>query len=244
MSGATGKVVRGARITGGPHETFGDSSVVVRYSGAKNWDRLVAVLAVAGNSTPITAGGVKLTAASGKVTIKLMNESVRVAAGKKLVLYLGSTSLAQSPATRSTSRPSSPDPRSRSAAYAERVSPEAGRLPMKLALAAAAALLLVVPAAGATTPGVTATEIVLGATGPLTGSESQYAPTLTGAKAYFDYVNAHGGVNGRKIVFKVEDDQYDPVQTVQLTQKLVEQEVCSRSSTRSAPSMRSRCATI
>jgi hypothetical protein len=97
MSGATGKVVRSARITGGPHETFGDSSVVVRYSGAKSWDRLVAVLAVAGNSTPITAGGVKLTAASGKVTIKLMNEAVRVAAGKKLVLYLSSTSIAQDP---------------------------------------------------------------------------------------------------------------------------------------------------
>jgi alpha-beta hydrolase superfamily lysophospholipase len=97
MSGATGKVVRGARITGGPHETFGDSSVVVRYSGAKNWDRLVAVLAVAGSSTPITAGGVKLTGASGKVTIKLMNEAVRVAAGKKLVLYLSSTSIAQDP---------------------------------------------------------------------------------------------------------------------------------------------------
>jgi alpha-beta hydrolase superfamily lysophospholipase len=97
MSGATGKVVRSARITGGPHETFGDSTVVVRYSGAKNWDRLVAVLAVAGNSTPITAGGVKLTAASGKVTIKLMNEAIRVAAGKKLVLYLSSTSIAQDP---------------------------------------------------------------------------------------------------------------------------------------------------
>jgi alpha-beta hydrolase superfamily lysophospholipase len=97
MSGATGKVVRSARITGGPHETFGDSSVVVRYSGAKNWDRLVAVLAIAGNSTPITAGGVKLTAASGKVTIRLMNEAVRVAAGKKLVVYLSSTSIAQDP---------------------------------------------------------------------------------------------------------------------------------------------------
>jgi alpha-beta hydrolase superfamily lysophospholipase len=97
MSGATGKVVRSARVTGGPHETFGDSSVVVRYSGAKNWDRLVAVLAVAGSSTPITAGGVKLTASSGKVTIKLLNEAVRVAAGKKLVLYLSSTSIAQDP---------------------------------------------------------------------------------------------------------------------------------------------------
>ena len=96
MSGANGKVVRSARITGGPHETFGDSTVVVRYSGAQNWDRLVAVLAV--GTTPISAGGVKLTAASGKVTIRLMNQALRFAAGKKLTLYLGSTSLVQSTA--------------------------------------------------------------------------------------------------------------------------------------------------
>jgi alpha-beta hydrolase superfamily lysophospholipase len=96
ISGSTGKVVRSVRITGGPHETFGDSSVVVKYSGAADWDRLVAVLAVQGSSTPITAGGVKLKSASGTVTIKLMDEAVRFAAGKKLVLYLSSTSLAQS----------------------------------------------------------------------------------------------------------------------------------------------------
>jgi branched-chain amino acid transport system substrate-binding protein len=94
---------------------------------------------------------------------------------------------------------------------------------MRAALAVTAAL-IAVPAAAAATPGVTPTQIVLGATGPLTGSESAYAPTLTGAQAYFDYVNAHGGVNGRKIVYKVEDDQYNPVETVQLTQKLIEQE--------------------
>jgi len=89
------------------------------------------------------------------------------------------------------------------------------------------AALVAVPAAGAhraATPGVTPTQIVLGATGPLTGAESQYEPTLSGAQAYFDYVNAHGGVYGRKIVYKVEDDQYDPANTVSLTQKLVEQE--------------------
>jgi ABC-type branched-subunit amino acid transport system substrate-binding protein len=94
---------------------------------------------------------------------------------------------------------------------------------VRLALALAAALALV-PAAAAATPGVTKTQIVLGATGPLTGAESQYEPTLSGARAYFDYVNARGGVYGRKIVYRVEDDQYDPVNTVQLTQKLVEQE--------------------
>ena len=98
ITGANAKVVRSVRLTGGPHETFGDSTVVVRYSGAESWDRLVAVLEVAGSSTPITAGGVKLTAPSGKVTIKLLDEAVRFAAGKKLVLYLSSTSVAQDPA--------------------------------------------------------------------------------------------------------------------------------------------------
>ena len=95
MTGASGKVVRSVRITGGPHETFGDSTVTVKYSGAANWDRLVAVLAVQGSTTPITAGGVKLTKPSGTATIKLMNESVKVPAGKKLVVYLSSTSLDQ-----------------------------------------------------------------------------------------------------------------------------------------------------
>ncbi|HYA08087.1 MAG TPA: ABC transporter substrate-binding protein, partial [Gaiellaceae bacterium] len=81
------------------------------------------------------------------------------------------------------------------------------------------------PAAGArqaAVPGVTATQILLGGTGPLTGSESAYKPVLTGAQAYFSYVNDHGGVYGRKIVYKVEDDNYDPSQTVTQTQKLVE----------------------
>ena len=91
---------------------------------------------------------------------------------------------------------------------------------MKLLLVAALALTFASSALA--TPGLTKTQIVLGATGPMTGAESAYEPVLTGAKAYFDYVNAHGGVNGRKIVYKIEDDQYDPVQTVQKTQKLVE----------------------
>ena len=97
----------------------------------------------------------------------------------------------------------------------------------RVLVALAAAALLAVPVAGARsvdTPGVTATQIVLGGTGPLTGAESQYQPVLSGAQAYFSYVNDHGGVLGRKIEYKVEDDQYDPAQTVSLTQKLVEQD--------------------
>jgi branched-chain amino acid transport system substrate-binding protein len=91
----------------------------------------------------------------------------------------------------------------------------------------AAAALLAVPAATAGhagTPGVSATQILIGGTGPLSGPESQYEPVLTGAKAYFDYVNDHGGVFGRKIVYKIEDDQYDPSKTAQFTRQLVEQD--------------------
>jgi branched-chain amino acid transport system substrate-binding protein len=71
---------------------------------------------------------------------------------------------------------------------------------------------------------VTPTQILLGGTGPLSGTEAAYQPVISGAQAYFSYVNAHGGVYGRKIVYKVEDDQYEPTETVTLTQKLVEQD--------------------
>jgi branched-chain amino acid transport system substrate-binding protein len=212
MTGATGKVVRSVRITGGPHETFGDTTVTVKYSGAQSWDRLVAVLAVAGSSTPLTAGGVKLNAASGTATIKLMDEAVKIPAGKKLTLYLSSTSLAQSPSD---------------ALYLNAVSSSTaqvtiGKVTLKLSVLkkAVSRRLAVVRAE----PGITKTQVVLGATGPLSGSEAAYEPVLSGAKAYFDYVDAHGGVNGRKIVYKIADDQYDPVQTVSQTQKLVEQD--------------------
>jgi alpha-beta hydrolase superfamily lysophospholipase len=93
-----GKVVRAARITGGPHETFGDSAVTVAYSDARSWDRLVAVLTVEarGRETVISAGGTKLAGAQGTARIALMDESVRVPAGGRLVLYLGATSTVQS----------------------------------------------------------------------------------------------------------------------------------------------------
>jgi branched-chain amino acid transport system substrate-binding protein len=86
------------------------------------------------------------------------------------------------------------------------------------------ALALVTAASASADPGVSPNQIVLGATGPLSGPESAYAPVLNGANAYFRYVNDHGGVYGRKIVYKIEDDAYDAAQTVALTKKLVEQD--------------------
>jgi branched-chain amino acid transport system substrate-binding protein len=73
-------------------------------------------------------------------------------------------------------------------------------------------------------PGVTATSVLLGGTAPLTGEAAAFGTVAPGAKAYFDYVNAKGGVNGRRIEYRYYDDAYNPAQTVQLTRRLVEQD--------------------
>jgi branched-chain amino acid transport system substrate-binding protein len=73
-------------------------------------------------------------------------------------------------------------------------------------------------------PGVTDTEIVLGGDHPYSGPASAYGNIGRGIGAYFDYVNDHGGVNGRKIKWIDKDDGYSPPQAVQVVHELVEQE--------------------
>lgn len=73
-------------------------------------------------------------------------------------------------------------------------------------------------------PGITKTSIHIGGTFPLTGVASAYKTIPAAESAYFAYVNAHGGVNGRKIDFTVLDDAYNPAQTVPDVQQLVEQD--------------------
>jgi branched-chain amino acid transport system substrate-binding protein len=92
------------------------------------------------------------------------------------------------------------------------------------ALAVSAVIVVTAGATGAATPGVTAKSILLEGTFPLSGPASGYAPIPGGMAAYFSYVNAKGGVNGRKITFKYEDDGYNPANTVQITHKFVEQD--------------------
>ena len=95
---------------------------------------------------------------------------------------------------------------------------------MKRALlfAAAACCLAPVALAGGA-PGVTSSTITIGGTVPITGPAALFGSVGRGADAYFKYVNAHGGVNGRKIKYVYLDDAYDPSKTVQLTRQLVEQ---------------------
>ena len=90
-----------------------------------------------------------------------------------------------------------------------------------LAVAVAAPLAL---AGSSADPGVTSTTILLGGTSPLTGPAASYASVARGAKAYFDSVNAKGGVSKRRIEYEIVDDAYNPALTVQGVRRLVEQD--------------------
>ena len=82
------------------------------------------------------------------------------------------------------------------------------------------------PSPAAKVPGVTDTEILLGAECVLSGPPGAiYALIPNTVKAYFDYINdTEGGVCGRKIVYKVEDNQDDPAKALEVARKLVEQD--------------------
>jgi branched-chain amino acid transport system substrate-binding protein len=73
-------------------------------------------------------------------------------------------------------------------------------------------------------PGVTDTEIKVGQTMPYSGPASLYSTAGKAMAAYFDKINADGGVNGRKIKLISLDDGYSPPKAIEQTRKLVEQE--------------------
>jgi ABC-type branched-subunit amino acid transport system substrate-binding protein len=77
----------------------------------------------------------------------------------------------------------------------------------------------------ASAPGITSNSITIGSTQPLTGLAAPgYDEIAPASKAYFEYVNAHGGVFGRKIKYDYLDDGYNPSQTPPLTRQLVLQD--------------------
>lgn len=101
---------------------------------------------------------------------------------------------------------------------------------MRLA-ALGAAFTLVVAGCGSSSkkavaiPGITATSIIVGSHQPLTGVASPgYDEIAPASQSYFDYVNAHGGVYGRKITDKYLDDGYNPANTTTVVQQLVDQD--------------------
>ena len=77
----------------------------------------------------------------------------------------------------------------------------------------------------ASAPGITSKQILIGSHQPLTGVAAPgYDEIAPASNAYFQYVNAHGGVYGRKIVYKYLNDQYDPTITSTVVHQLVLQD--------------------
>jgi len=98
----------------------------------------------------------------------------------------------------------------------------------KYCLFASAALALTVLIATAATAqkkydvGASDTEIKIGNINPYSGPASAYGVVGKTEAAYFNKVNAEGGVNGRKINFISYDDAYSPPKAVEQARKLVE----------------------
>jgi branched-chain amino acid transport system substrate-binding protein len=92
------------------------------------------------------------------------------------------------------------------------------------ACALGALVLATVATGAASETGVTSTQVVIGGTVPLSGNASAYQSVAKGAAAYFRYVNAHGGVNKRKIKYIYKDDGYNPANTIEKTRELVQQD--------------------
>jgi len=70
--------------------------------------------------------------------------------------------------------------------------------------------------------GATDTEIKIGNIMPYSGAASAYGVIGKTEQAYFNKINAEGGINGRKINFVSYDDGYSPPKAVEQARKLVE----------------------
>ena len=196
------------------------------------WSRLVAVLTARtpkGAEILVSAGGVPTKTGARKVTIRLIDQATFIPKGSRLTTHprvIVDRPVGGEPAL---PRPADADdrPRTRRHRRAEAPRPAHPGDEVRTLAAAATLALVVVLGAGASPaadPGVTSTSVLLGGTVPLTGEAAAFGAVGPGAKAYFDYVNAKGGVNGRKIEYRYYDDAYNPAQTVQLTRRLVEQD--------------------
>ena len=76
--------------------------------------------------------------------------------------------------------------------------------------------------ASSSVPGVTKTTITFGTHQPLTGPAAPgYSEIAPASQAFFNYVNANGGVYGRKITLIIKDDAYNPTNTVNVVHQLV-----------------------
>jgi branched-chain amino acid transport system substrate-binding protein len=100
-------------------------------------------------------------------------------------------------------------------------------LPVKALMAAALlAGVATVEAQAADGPGVSKNSILICSYQPMTGKVSSYFRMGKGADAWFKHVNDAGGVNGRKIEFRMVDDKYEPARTKNIVKRFVERDKC------------------
>jgi branched-chain amino acid transport system substrate-binding protein len=93
---------------------------------------------------------------------------------------------------------------------------------LKNLLAMAFGLVLTLPAAAAETRGVTDSEILIGTYTDLSGVTAMWGVNNSNAwRMAFDEANAKGGIDGRKIKYIVEDNQYQIPRSVQAANKLI-----------------------
>jgi branched-chain amino acid transport system substrate-binding protein len=95
----------------------------------------------------------------------------------------------------------------------------------RIAVLATAVLILTSDAAFAQKKydtGASDTEIKIGNIMPYSGPASAYGVIGKTEEAYFNKINAEGGINGRKIKFVTYDDAYSPPKAVEQVRKLVE----------------------
>jgi branched-chain amino acid transport system substrate-binding protein len=100
-------------------------------------------------------------------------------------------------------------------------------IPLRLGLLSAALAILAATSVSAADQkkydiGATDTEIKIGNIMPYSGPASSYSVIGKTEAAYFNKINAEGGINGRKINFISYDDGYSPPKTVEQARKLVE----------------------
>jgi branched-chain amino acid transport system substrate-binding protein len=82
------------------------------------------------------------------------------------------------------------------------------------------------PLAAQNDVGVTDKDVLICSYQPMTGQVSSYFRMGKGADAWIKYVNENGGINGRKLDFKMVDDKYEPPRTADIVKRFVERDKC------------------
>ncbi len=91
---------------------------------------------------------------------------------------------------------------------------------------AAALAAIATPAVAENGPGITDDSVLICSYQPMTGKVSSYFRMGKGADAWFKHINDNGGINGRKIEFRMIDDKYEPARTTTAVKRFVERDDC------------------